>query len=331
MAEVLPSASVDAAIDWYVRLASGLQTDADQAAFARWHAADATHAEAWRRMQALGGTLARGAERVPSAVVHRVLDASATSQARRRLMKALAFGGVSGGSLWLLREPLALGRQWDATIADAATAVGERRMLRLPDGSRLRMNAATAVDIAFDAGRRHLRLRRGELEVAAIVDPSRPLQLDTDDGRLVTSGARFCVRCDAGRGTWLGVSEGSVEARPHAAAAATRVAAGQQLRFDRRAAAAVQVLDDNAIAWTQGLISANRMPLGEFVAELDRFHHGRLRCDPAVAGLRLTAVHRLDGPQSLAPILASLPRALPVRISRLTGYWITIEARSAHA
>jgi transmembrane sensor len=46
-----------------------------------------------------------------------------------------------------------------------ATATGERRTLLLPDGSRLVLNTASAVNIAFDANARHIRLVAGEILV----------------------------------------------------------------------------------------------------------------------------------------------------------------------
>lgn len=321
----LPAAAVDSAIDWYARLASGLEVEAERAAFRRWHAADAAHAEAWRRVQALGGRLARGAGLVAPPLAHRVLDAAIDAPGRRRLLKTLAWAGSGAAGLWLLRDPLALPRRWDGLVADAGTAVGERRELRLPDGSRLRLNTASAVDIRFDAHRRLLVLRHGEIEIATAADAAgRPFGVQTRDGRLVPVGTRFMVRHDPAGGTLLAVSEGAVDVYPLAGGGPLRVAAGGQLRFDRHAAGAIAPLQESTIAWTFGLISARRMRLGDFIAELQRYQPGWLRCDPAVAGLRLTALHKLDGPASVDTILASLPRALPVRVSRLTRYWITV-------
>lgn len=327
----LPPAVIDSAIHWYVRLASGLDTEAERCAFSRWHDANGTHAEAWRRVQSLGGKMTRSAGIVAPPLVHRVLDtASLASPARRRLLKTLGWAGSGGASLWLLRDPLALPQHWDGLAADLSTAVGERRELILSDGSQLRLNTASAVDLRFDARQRLLILRRGEIEITTAKDAAaRPFTVETADGRLVPVGTRFGVRRDdARRDTLLTVSEGAVDVWPVAGGGPVRVGAGRQLRFDRRSAGAVTLLDAGAIAWTLGLISMRSVPLGEFIAELDRYHRGRIRCDPAVADLRLTAVHRLEGPESVMPILASLEQALPVRVSRLTRYWVMVGPRA---
>ncbi|WP_434030363.1 FecR domain-containing protein [[Pseudomonas] boreopolis] len=325
----LPAAVVDSAIDWYARLASGLEDEAERIAFSRWHEADATHAEAWRRVQALGDRMARNAGLVAPPLARRVLDATIEAPGRRRLLKTLAWAGTGATGLWLLRDPLALPERWDGVVADASTARGERRDLRLPDGSRLRLNTASAVDIRFDAHRRLLVLRHGEIEVTTTADAMRcPFGVETADGRLVPVSTRFGVRRDDGRGTLLTVSEGAVQAWPTGGERPLRVDAGRQLRFERGFAGAITPLDESAVAWTLGLISANRMRLGHFVGELARYRSGWLRCDPAVADLRVTAVHRIDGPASVEAILASLQEALPVRVSQLTRYWVTVGPRA---
>ncbi|WP_367305464.1 FecR/PupR family sigma factor regulator [Achromobacter denitrificans] len=50
----IPEDVVDAAIQWYVLLASGAATAQDHAALVRWRAESATHAAAWSRFEAMG-------------------------------------------------------------------------------------------------------------------------------------------------------------------------------------------------------------------------------------------------------------------------------------
>lgn len=328
MSEPPSPAVVDAAIDWYVRLAEGQSSDEERAAFSRWHDADATHAEAWRRLQSLGDRVARSGGLVETPLVHRVLDAAIEAAPRRRLLKALIWAGVSGGGVWLLRDPLALPQRWDGLVADVSTPVGGRRDLRLPDGSRLRLNTDSAVDVRFDRTRRLLIVRHGEIEVTTASDTTaRRFVVETAEGRLLPLGTRFGVRSIPEQGTLLTVSEGMVEAWPAMGGRAVRVAAGHQVRFDRSGADQIMPLDPQAVAWTLGLIVACRTRLEDFVAELTRYRIGWIRCDPAVAELRLTATHPLDGPDSIDAVLRSLPQALPVRLNRLTRYWTTIGPR----
>ena len=64
------------------------------------------------------------------------------------------------------------------------------------------------------------------------------------------------------------------------------------------------------------------MPLGEFIAELDRYRLGVLRCDPRVAGLRLSGVFPVHDSDR---ILATLPSVLPVQVRARSRYWVLIE------
>ena len=122
--------------------------------------------------------------------------------------------------------------------------------------------------------------------------------------------------------TQLGVIEGQVEIRP-AHASRQRLSAGQQAGFDAQGIQPVRRLPSHADAWIRGVLHANNMPLGQFVRELARYRHGVLRCDPAVADLRISGVFRLDNTDH---IIEALPATLPVQVSAVLGLWVTIKA-----
>jgi transmembrane sensor len=61
--------------------------------------------------------------------------------------------------------------------------------------------------------------------------------------------------------------------------------------------------------------------LDAFVAELGRYRHGLLRCDPAVAGLRLTGAFQLADTEA---VLHNLAQLLPVQLLYRTRYWVTL-------
>ncbi|MRU32306.1 hypothetical protein FGX02_00885, partial [Xylella fastidiosa subsp. multiplex] len=58
--------------------------------------------------------------------------------------------------------------------------------------------------------------------------------------------------------------------------------------------------------------------------QLDRYRPGRLRCDDAVASLRVSGAFPIDDTDRA---LAAVERALPVRISRFTRYYVRVTAR----
>ena len=325
-------AVVAQAIDWYVRMCSGVPSAQDRADFEQWLAARAEHADAWQRLQGIGVRIQGGATRLAPAAARSILTRAAEAvPARRRAFKTLAWAGAGAAALFVAQRQV----PWRAELADERTGTGERRRLVLSDGTRLALNTATALDIRFDDRLRRIVLHSGEIQVSTARDRAgRPFQVATPEGLLVPVGTRFTVRRDerdavrAGSATLLAVTEGAVRIHPQdAAGGAVLVQAGQQARFTRERVQPMGAVDEAAQSWVDGMLTAERMPLAAFVAELDRYRPGRIRCAPEVGGLLVTGVWPLEGDDATDRILASLERQLPVRVSRYTRYWVTVAAR----
>lgn len=214
----------------------------------------------------------------------------------------------------------------DATEADHRTATGERQALALADGTRLQLDTASAVDVEFDSAQRLIRLRSGAIYIQTAPDaqvPPRPLRVATAQGTLQALGTRFTVRQEAGHAL-VAVFEGAVQARPAAAGAGALVLqAGQQARITRGQAGPTQPVAPQADSWTRGVLHVRDMPLRDFVAELGRYRPGVLRCDPTVAGLRISGVFQL---RDTMAVLDSLPQALPVAVAYRSPYWVVVTA-----
>ncbi|WP_262855566.1 FecR domain-containing protein, partial [Pseudomonas aeruginosa] len=180
----IPSPILDEAAEWLVRLQDSGCTDDTRQACAQWRQRSPQHAHAWERAERLLQCLGRlpPALALPTLGRERGLD-------RRRAIKhlALVLGGASLGLATWQAEPL---RDW---LADQRTGVGEQRRLTLPDGSLLTLNTDSAVDLAFDASQRLVRLLRGEIFVDSRADP-RPFRVATAEARLHAGAARFNVR-----------------------------------------------------------------------------------------------------------------------------------------
>lgn len=146
--------------------------------------------------------------------------------------------------------------------------------------------------------------------------------VETVVGEIQALGTRFSVYEVAG-GSRVELFEGELELRPRHAPAA-RLQAGQKRWFNAEQMGPLDRADPNAIAWTQGRLVAERVPLGQFLHELSRHRPGVLRCDPAVAALPLTGVFPLDDTDR---VLLALQQSLPVKVQRLTAYWVTVGPR----
>jgi transmembrane sensor len=122
--------------------------------------------------------------------------------------------------------------------------------------------------------------------------------------------------------TRVTVFEGAVEVRPAEFAQTVVVCAGEQTAFSVSGSRPVQPADAGAALWGRGMMLVRDMRLNELVAELARYHRGVLRCDPAVAGLRVSGAFPIANVQAS---LTLLEKSLPVRINRVTPWWITVQ------
>lgn len=313
-----PIAQIDFAVlqqaaDWFARLRDECVSEQDRLAWQHWLDAQPQHRQAWQRVELISGQFERLPQRqaARSALQARGVD-------RRQALKVLSI--IAGGSV------LALGGRslpWQQWQANQRTAVGEVRGSQLADGSRLWLNTDSALDVDFAPTLRRLALYRGEVLVEVAAD-SRPLWLETEQGRLRVQSGRFGVR-QRDSGFLVSAYSGSLDIL---GARRQGVIAGQQAYFDSRWVDRPERLRQAQQAWTQGVLQADDMSLGEFVAELSRYQHGHLGCDPKVAGLRLVGAFPLAEPER---IYAALEASLPVRVVRRLPWWISIEPREAAA
>jgi len=316
MGAALDARAAREAAHWMMRLQGGELDATAQQGLARWRAAHPDHETAWQRAEQVCRTFGM----LPPPLAMPVLDRPAGAQ-RRAALKTLALLIVAGPTGWAMLRAA----PWQAWTADLRTATGEIRHLALADGSGLSLNTASAADIAFSDALRLVQLRAGELHVATGPDPlGRPFIVRTGNGSIRALGTRFTVRQEdrlLGARTHVAVSQGAVEVRP-AEGRPVIVQAGWQASFDETAASAPQPLAPHASAWLKGLLYADDTPLAQVLTQLSRYRHGVVRCDPAVAQLRVSGVYQLRDTDAL---LALLQASLPIRVRRHSRWWISVE------
>lgn len=311
-----PSAAIiEEAAGWLVRMTERALTPSEQLQLAAWRQQSPQHEHAWQAARQFSEMLGQ----VPSDVGKRVLG-------RTRADRRAVLRGIAGLAIATPVAGLAWNR-WPMISADLRTATGEQRQVTLPDGSQLQMNTATRLNILFSDSERMIQLVEGEVLVRTAPDPSpakRPFVVDTSHGRIRALGTRFSVR-ETGQGvTRVYVFEDAVVVRAKLADAERRLEAGQALTFDRRHPSQPIQHSQRAPSWVRGQLLSDNQRLADFVAELARYRPGLLRCDPAVADLRISGVFQV---KSTDQVLEILEATLPVRIQRVTDYWVTVTAR----
>lgn len=330
----IPDAILDQAVEWLVKLRSGIPPAEGQTPLetriAGWRAAHPLHELAWQELQASEaafqrlGPLPLSPKQVIGAL-DTVHDGRRQQERRRRTLQLLGLGalGIGVGALTAGST-----RTFDTLAqlgADYTTGTGERRTITLADGTIVKLNTNTALDVHYDASQRLLALRRGEIFINTGKDATRPFWIQTGHARLQALGTQFLVR-QTGDATQLAVTEGRVAiyTEEHLQAVASP---GDIFTVDAVHGAIKQVAseaDMDPAGWVDNALVVKRMPLGRFINELARYRRGWLRCDPAVADLLVSGVFQIDN-TDLA--LESLARSLPIRVEKRTRYWITLTAR----
>lgn len=311
---------LDAAIAWQLALDASPDAEQPRNEFERWHAADEEHARAWRQLGHLDRRFhatvgpARKALMQPREGLRRHV---------RKLGSGLA-GVALVGALVLFGGPRVLPLHY--WLADQRTATGEQRLLQLDDGTRIELNTHSAIDIRFDAKRRVVVLREGEMlvETGHRNGESRPFLVETENGTLRPLGTRFLVREEA-HGTRLGVLQSAVAARAQNADREQVVQQGQQWLMRPGGSDAIAALPAGADAWTHGMLMVDNARLGDLLDELGRYRKGYLGVKPEVAELRVTGTFPLHD-TDLA--LQALLPTLPVQIDRHTPWWTTVGPRN---
>lgn len=314
-------AVVQQAADWLSRLWSNEAGPDDERACAAWRAQKPEHELAWQRLQQIGSRF----DGIPAAIGQGTLRASydkPRNTGRRTVLRMLGWSIAAGGAIGVTRES----QLWHYNTADYSTGTGEWQHVRLADGTQLILNTATAVDIEFDETTRRVRLNSGEIYISTAPDtlsPARPFMVETRDGTLRALGTRYSVRRLDGY-TQVSVYEHAVEIAPRRGTHKLRLEAGLQASLTPDFIQMPAALATATPGWTQRRLVAERMRLDDFLAEISRYRHGVLRCDPGIADLRITGIFPLDDTDRA---LLTLADGLPVRLDWTTRYWLTVRPR----
>ncbi|AZE59502.1 MULTISPECIES: FecR domain-containing protein [Pseudomonas fluorescens group] len=303
------------AVHWLLEMQQGALNPRQQAAWQQWLNAHSEHQRAWEQIQQVNQRL-RG---MPSPLAHAALNAP-TLRSRRQALKLLLILGAGSAAVWSLRQQHIL----PPLSADYRSPVGQRRSVQLADGSQLKLNTGSAVDVHIDGRQRLIRLLEGEILLTSRAGDT-PLRVLTGQGLLSSQTARLNVR-QFNDHTQLAVLAGQVEVTPNNySGLPLTVAAAHQVNFTRKGWDTPRSTDANSGAWADGMLVAAHMRLEDFLSELGRYRRGQLHCDPQVANLLLSGSYPLDDSER---ILDLLEVSLPVKVRRFTRYWVTVQART---
>lgn len=166
-----------------------------------------------------------------------------------------------------------------------STKIGETFSATLADGSRVELNTDSAIKVRFHGHERQVVLLKGQALFDVAHDAARPFIVVAGETRVRALGTRFEVR-KVGDDVRVVLAQGSVEVTDRAVRPAPwRLSPGQALALAPKAPASTTAKSVDvpaAISWTSGKITFQDMPLGEAVAEVNRYSRQKIVLGPGV-------------------------------------------------
>jgi transmembrane sensor len=306
--------AAEQAMHWQLELQAPDVSAQTRADCQRWRDEDPAHELAWQHSQ-------RFLQRMQDAraPAHQTLVSAALLPAlsRRQVIKHLAVVLAAGGTAWSIKDTELL-QHW---TSDYSTTVGERWRIDLADNTQVQLNTDTAIDVKYTADLRQIHVLRGEILVDPNPSDSRPLWVKTAEGLTRTLSGRFSVRQRDGF-TQLGADQGALSVQLPSRSLVLQP--GELISFDAHTVLARREQRAGELAWRGGMIVAEGMRLEDFLDELSRYRRGRLGCDPAVRGVRVSGTYPLSDTDR---ILAALGQTLKLDVQHFTRFWVTLKPR----
>jgi transmembrane sensor len=331
----------EAAAHWLVRDDAGTLSAGEEAEFEAWRQ-DPVNAEALRRasgaMALFDGdfsadpnlrALRQAALNVAPAPRHRLKIAGGALLAAS-LAGVIALSAIDRG-----HPPAAPGARTAAAGPEIAarapsdeyvTRTGERRSVKLADGSTVTLNTGTRLAVAFTGDRRLVRLLRGEALFEVAHDRNRPFVVEAADRQVTALGTIFDVRVDPGRVKVVLLRGRVVIDRTSEATTALQGAApivpafltpGEQFSAELGAPQRITSVNiDRQLLWRDGFVEFEDQPLAVAVAEINRYSSRPIMLDDdGVGALRLSGLYRTGAPgefvDAVSAILPVQARAMP--------------------
>lgn len=307
---------LEQALHWMVLLQSGVSSEVERLACEAWRAQSTAHELAWQRLAGLNQDLRQSTRSIPAANARSLLRARGGSS-RRTLLKGIAGLAVLTATGISVRERSLL----PELFSDYHAGTGQRQRLQLAAGVQLQLDTRTALDSETTDAGLDLALNLGRVLVST--GSQAALRIRTANGWVTPAAAsRLVIARDLPGMTGSQVQVFAGSATVELAQGDKLVLdAGQQLDFSAERLLGQGSVSPAALAWSDGLLVVERMPLGLLLAHLDRYRRGVLRCAPEVAGLPVSGAYSLDQPEASLELLA---RMLPIKVERVLGVWATV-------
>jgi transmembrane sensor len=279
------------AATWATRIDRGL-SDAEREELKAWLGSPA-HRQAFLEFAALWDQMRELSELAELFPLEERRVQTAASRPRSRWIPAAVAAGVAlfaAVIAWYSRapmqQPVASMKPDPAAIFE--TALGERTVRTLEDGSIVTLNTNSALEVRLTESSRELHLRRGEAYFAVAHDPARPFNVRAGDRMVQAVGTAFNVRLRERDHVEVTVTEGKVRVRsadsmrmplesvdaPSLSANEAILVANESLLARAGASSTSKVQADEVdarLAWQRGMLVFRGDPLESVLTEVARY------------------------------------------------------------
>ena len=312
---------------WYALFLSGEATESDERRFEAWLQSDrrreAVYTElvkTWERVDALSPVFENDiSESAPAATRAPVAPFLSSWRGGGRFGAAARVGAAAVTAVFLVFATYAYYQHpvYEAIVASQDAPVTQA----LADGSSVQLNASTQLEVSFTRSKRRIELLSGQAFFDVAKDPSRPFVVGAGDRSVVAVGTAFDV-IKKRNGVIVTMHEGIVDVIPTPAAAkidgeaaaTVRLAAREQLGYERGFSPVVRVVEpDSVSAWRRGRIELRGVSLADAVEQINLYSDRRLvLTDRSLRDVRLDFSGPL-GPQTADAFLSAIEIKYAVR------------------
>ena len=288
------------AASWLVELHSAEGDAQLQQQFQAWYQQSEAHQLAWQQAQQLQQSF----KNLPRSLKQQVLDDQTPRYLNKFMLVAVLTGSVAIAGYTVQQH----------YFADYRTATGQPKHIRLEDGTRISLNGKTAIDVDYTAEHRQIRLHYGEVFVHTAAESrvqKRPFSILAKHGEVQALGTQFDVKQQA-QSTQVAVLEHAVMIS-NAAPQPLRLQAGQATVFDSHTIATPQAIKYFDYAWKDGLIVADRMPMQQFAAEIEKYYPIKVELAPELQTLIISGTYVNN---DLDALLSALAEAYHLQLGR---------------
>jgi transmembrane sensor len=208
------------------------------------------------------------------------------------------------------------------------TDIGERRLVALADGSRISMDSATRLRVAYRKTIRSVTLDRGRARFDVAHDSSRPFTVTVGTQTVVAVGTSFDVERLQST-VLITLIQGQVlikGADPTLTTPAIALKAGEQLVLSGEVVPAIVAADPQvARAWEAGRLLFRDEPLGDAVARVNRYTTHAIRIDPSITSIRISGVFNAG---DIGSFVSAVTSYFPIQASTGRDNSILLQPRS---